>query len=83
MFADACFALCWIADSLLTEHVMTSKKHPETHRAETPTPAESEDSRLDEALEESFPASDPIAVDTGDPHHAEEKGAPSEGKKRH
>ncbi|ASV99655.1 hypothetical protein [Paraburkholderia aromaticivorans] len=61
---------------------MTSKKQHATHTAETRTPAESADSRLDEALEESFPASDPIAVDMGDPHHAEDKEGVSEGKKR-
>lgn len=64
---------------------MTSKKQHETHKAETQTPAESAesaDNRLDEALEESFPASDPIAVDTADPHHVEDKEVSSEGKKR-
>jgi hypothetical protein len=43
--------------------------------------AESDDSRLDEALAESFPASDPIAVDLTDPH-APVKAASPEGKKR-
>ena len=46
-------------------------------------PAESADSRLDEALEESFPASDPIAVDVSGPKHLPvEGGASSVGKKR-
>jgi hypothetical protein len=42
---------------------------------------ESVESRLDEALEESFPASDPIAVDMTDPHAAVKTASP-EGKKR-
>ncbi|WNC88415.1 hypothetical protein RI103_11830 [Paraburkholderia sp. FT54] len=58
---------------------MTSKKQRESESAET----QASDSRLDEALEESFPASDPIAVDMADPHHVPEKGASPEGKKRH
>ncbi|WP_168793466.1 hypothetical protein [Paraburkholderia aromaticivorans] len=62
---------------------MTSKKQHESQTAATQASNESADSRLDEALEESFPASDPIAVDMADPHHAPEKGASSEGKKRH
>lgn len=64
---------------------MTSKKQHDTHAAEKQAAAESAestDSRLDEALEESFPASDPIAVDTADPHHEEDKPASPEGKKR-
>jgi hypothetical protein len=51
---------------------MTSKKHPVSQPVETRQPAESAETRLDEALEESFPASDPIAVDLTDPHHASE-----------
>ncbi|MFM0057919.1 hypothetical protein [Paraburkholderia phytofirmans] len=62
---------------------MTSKKQHESPPAATQTPPESADDRLDEALEESFPASDPIAVDVRDPHHAPEKDGSSEGKKRH
>ena len=46
----------------LTEHVMTSKKQHESPHAATQTPAESDDNRLDEALEESFPASDPVSA---------------------
>lgn len=63
---------------------MASKKPHESTVAQTatPTPAESEDSRLDEALEESFPASDPIAVDTADPHRTPDKGGASQAKKR-
>ncbi len=60
---------------------MTSKKQHAPHPAHTQAPAESAESRLDEALDESFPASDPIAVDTTDPHHSPEKRGPSEGKK--
>ncbi|RKR46033.1 hypothetical protein [Paraburkholderia sp. BL17N1] len=62
---------------------MTSKKQHESPPVATQAPAESDDNRLDEALEESFPASDPIAVDVGDPHHASDKEGASEGKKRH
>lgn len=61
---------------------MTSKKQHESKSTETQPSEQSADSRLDEALEESFPASDPIAVDMADPHHAPEKGTSSEGKKR-
>ncbi|MFM0596602.1 hypothetical protein [Paraburkholderia dilworthii] len=63
---------------------MTSKKHPAAHPAQAePPPVESDDSRLDEALDESFPASDPIAVDTTDPHRSSEKETSSQGKKQH
>jgi hypothetical protein len=49
---------------------------------EAPQSAKSAESRLDEALEESFPASDPIAVDLTDPHHAQVKAASPETDKR-
>jgi hypothetical protein len=67
---------------------MTSKKHaasqPGTQPATQGKPAQSADSRLDEALQESFPASDPIAVDLTDPHHATVKPVSSGmEKKRH
>ncbi|MEX3957629.1 hypothetical protein B0G57_101199 [Trinickia symbiotica] len=39
-----------------------SKTHPPA-----PRPIESSDERLDEALGETFPASDPIAVDAAEP----------------
>ena len=68
--------------TLPTEYVMTSKKQPAPAPTPTQRPAESAESRLDEALEESFPASDPIAVDTTDPHHSPAKQSSSEGKKR-
>ncbi|MFM0035975.1 hypothetical protein PQQ73_18960 [Paraburkholderia strydomiana] len=67
---------------------MTSKKHHASQAIsqpmETPQSAQSADRRLDEALEESFPASDPIAVDLTDPHHAPAEAVSSEtGKRRH
>jgi hypothetical protein len=73
------------------EHVMTSKKHHASQAISQPmeTPqsaqsAQSADRRLDEALEESFPASDPIAVDLTDPHHAPAEAVSLEtGKRRH
>ncbi|SDQ49051.1 hypothetical protein SAMN05443245_1577 [Paraburkholderia fungorum] len=61
---------------------MTSKKHPEPKPASSASPAESMDSRLDEALEESFPASDPIAVDPAEPRKTTATEASSEGKKK-
>ncbi|WP_345813792.1 hypothetical protein AAGS40_05855 [Paraburkholderia sp. PREW-6R] len=55
---------------------MTSKKaHPSQPAAQPADeqPLESVDSRLDEALEESFPASDPVAIDSTDPYDPREK----------
>jgi hypothetical protein len=69
---------------------MTSKKprvsqpgmQPENRfPAERPS-VEPDDSRLDEALAESFPASDPIAVDVRDPHAPEKSAPPAEKKER-
>ncbi|QQC64927.1 hypothetical protein [Paraburkholderia ginsengisoli] len=60
---------------------MTSKKHHVSQPVEAPRSVESAESRLDEALEESFPASDPIAIDVTDPHHAAEIS--SKEKRRH
>jgi hypothetical protein len=60
---------------------MTSKKHPVSQPMEAPSSAGSVESRLDEALEESFPASDPIAVDLTDPHHATATQPSSQEKK--
>lgn len=60
---------------------MTSKKQPDSTTAAAQASDKSADSRLDEALEESFPASDPIAVDMTDPHAAVKTASP-EGKKR-
>lgn len=62
---------------------MTSKKHHASPPAKAQPPVGSIDSRLDEALMESFPASDPIAVDMTDPHHVQVKGASSKEKTRH
>ena len=62
---------------------MTSKKHTASPAVGTqPEPEiDSTDSRLDEALEESFPASDPIAVHESQPHRASERDQPVEKKK--
>lgn len=63
---------------------MATQKRQVSHPKETAQPAESAEDRLDEALEESFPASDPIAVDVGEPkRHSPAEGEPSGGKKRH
>ncbi|MFL9988305.1 hypothetical protein [Paraburkholderia sediminicola] len=63
---------------------MTKQKQHATHHKEAvQSPAESADSRLDEALEESFPASDPIAVDMSEPRHSPVDEVPAAGKKRH
>ncbi|CAH2776774.1 MAG: hypothetical protein CPDRYMAC_0788 [uncultured Paraburkholderia sp.] len=66
------------------EHVMTGKKehasHPTPTAADNGPPLESVESRLDEALEESFPASDPVAIDSVDPNDPRVKAA-REGKK--
>ncbi|CAB3731176.1 hypothetical protein LMG24238_05751 [Paraburkholderia sediminicola] len=63
---------------------MTKQKQHATHPKEAVQPAaESADSRLDEALEESFPASDPIAVDVSEPRHSAVDQVPSAGKKGH
>jgi hypothetical protein len=48
-------------------------------KSQIPKPAESTDERLDEALEETFPASDPIAVD---PEKTKEDQDPAREKKR-
>ncbi len=62
---------------------MTKQKQHASHPKEAAQPAESAEDRLDEALEESFPASDPIAVDVGEARRLPGEEAPSEGKKRH
>lgn len=62
---------------------MTKHKHHAPHPKEAEPPTKAADNRLDEALEESFPASDPIAVDMRDPHHLPVKGEPSGKKKQH
>ncbi|SMG27122.1 hypothetical protein [Paraburkholderia susongensis] len=63
---------------------MTSKSQHATHHARTRrAPAESSETRLDEALMESFPASDPIAVDVTQPHRARVRKIQPKSKKRH
>jgi hypothetical protein len=66
-----------------SEPVMTSKKHHESHAEEKPSSDESAESRLDEALEESFPASDPIAVDPDEPRKPTPTDTPAGHKKKH
>jgi hypothetical protein len=51
--------------------------------AQSAQSAQSAESRLDEALEESFPASDPIAIDMTEPSHSQPESEPSERKKQH
>jgi len=82
--ADAPFALCSTVDFVHWEPVMTSKKHtalPAAGKQAEPS-IDSTDSRLDEALEESFPASDPIAVHEHEPRRASENEHPVAEKKR-
>ncbi|MFM0731392.1 hypothetical protein PQQ52_12985 [Paraburkholderia sediminicola] len=62
---------------------MAKQKQPTSHPKDSAQPAGSAESRLDEALEESFPASDPIAVDMSEPRHLPVEEEPSAGKKRH
>lgn len=65
---------------------MTKQKqqaHQGEDAAQAAQSAQSAESRLDEALEESFPASDPIAVNMTQPSHSPLETEPSEGKKRH
>lgn len=47
-----------------------------------PPPVETAEDRLDEALDETFPASDPIAVDPAErPRHPQKPHAPAKEKK--
>lgn len=62
---------------------MSKQKQHGTHPKDVAQPVESAEDRLDEALEESFPASDPIAVDVTEPRHLPAEGGHSGGKKRH
>ncbi|MFL9898572.1 hypothetical protein PQR75_08410 [Paraburkholderia fungorum] len=62
---------------------MTKQKHQAPQDKQAAQAAQSAESRLDEALEESFPASDPIAVDMTEPSHSPPEAEPSEAKKRH
>lgn len=60
---------------------MSKPKHsvPPHH---APSPVEKDEDRLDEALDETFPASDPIAVDPAEqPHHPGKPHAPAKEKK--
>lgn len=57
---------------------MSKPKH------DAPQPLETADERLDEALEETFPASDPVSIDPVDPPRSPEPPhAPDKHKKRH
>ncbi|HEX3636249.1 MAG TPA: hypothetical protein VHV99_12290 [Paraburkholderia sp.] len=62
---------------------MTKQKHQAPQDKQAAQAAQSAESRLDEALEESFPASDPIAVDMTEPSHSPPEAEPSEAKKPH
>ncbi|MBN3851521.1 hypothetical protein G3N58_32630 [Paraburkholderia sp. Ac-20342] len=67
---------------------MTSRSQHATHpararRAPASSAASSIDSRLDEALMESFPASDPIAVDMAEPYRARTRKPRPDSRKRH
>uniref|UniRef100_E1TAI6 Uncharacterized protein n=1 Tax=Burkholderia sp. (strain CCGE1003) TaxID=640512 RepID=E1TAI6_BURSG len=59
---------------------MPSKKHsaPPSVAKQSDQPLDSTESRLDEALEESFPASDPIAVHEHDAHQSSGLRPPSQ-----
>ncbi|HEY2024982.1 hypothetical protein [Paraburkholderia sp.] len=62
---------------------MTRKSDRPSQATRTrPGPLDTLDARLDEALMESFPASDPIAVDIADPHRARIRKATAENRKR-
>lgn len=63
MFAAHAFALCWVFHFFERSAIMSKAKPP------PPEPADPTDDRLDEALEETFPASDPVAV-----HPEEDQG---------
>ncbi|MGF6771188.1 hypothetical protein P3T18_003667 [Paraburkholderia sp. GAS199] len=62
-----------------------SKPKTPAHGAEKDEPSDDADSRLDEALMESFPASDPVAIDPDDddPPRTESAKTSGVGKKRH
>jgi hypothetical protein len=71
-------------DPSLMERAMTSKSQPTSHAARTRrTPSTSADTRLDEALMESFPASDPIAVDVTEPFRERMRKTQADTRKRH
>ncbi|MBB5399288.1 hypothetical protein [Paraburkholderia youngii] len=63
---------------------MTSKSQHASRPARTrQTPPTSADTRLDEALMESFPASDPIAVDVTEPFRERMRKTQADTRKRH
>ncbi|MCC8401556.1 hypothetical protein LJ655_06535 [Paraburkholderia sp. MMS20-SJTN17] len=63
---------------------MTSKSQHAPQPARVPrTPSTSVDMRLDEALMESFPASDPIAVDVTKSSHERMRKTQAGTRKRH
>jgi hypothetical protein len=62
---------------------MTRQKQLTPQHKETEPSVKAAESRLDEALDESFPASDPIAIDMSEPQHLPVGGVPSAGKKKH
>ncbi|MGF6610041.1 hypothetical protein OKW45_004963 [Paraburkholderia sp. WSM4175] len=63
---------------------MTSKNQHASRPARTRrTPPTSADTRLDEALMESFPASDPIAVDVTQPSRERMRKTQADTRKRH
>ncbi|ACC70895.1 conserved hypothetical protein [Paraburkholderia phymatum STM815] len=70
-------ALCWvfILSNFEGNPVMSTTKH---HTPKSPEEHPSSDERLDEALDETFPASDPIAVD---PDEDDEDGHQGKHKK--
>lgn len=71
-------------DCSLMERAMTSKSQPASHAVRTRrTPPTSADTRLDEALMESFPASDPIAVDMTEPSRGRMRKTRADTRKRH
>jgi hypothetical protein len=59
---------CSILD--LNDHPFSGEAVMSTVQPPAPHPVESSDERLDEALCETFPASDPIAVDATEPVQA-------------
>ena len=63
---------------------MTSKSQHAPKPARTRrAPPTSADTRLDEALMESFPASDPIAVDVTEPSRERVRKTQADTRKRH
>ncbi|NML32276.1 hypothetical protein [Paraburkholderia antibiotica] len=63
---------------------MTSKNQHAAQPSRTRrAPQPSAESRLDEALMESFPASDPIAVDVSSPSRERARKIPTDTRKRH